>query len=494
MTDRGDLELVLKSKVPIVVIETHDEARLLEVLVTLCAEQRADGYRPLFRWSVTDGLQRMDLDLESQQHNADPTNILKHIRSVGGPGIYALLDFHPYVADPVNVRLFKDIAIAAENSHLTVFLISHRIEIPPELQRYSARIELALPDAETRTAIVKKLVTGYRADHPGENVRVDPKAYRMLIRNLAGLTATDTQRLARNAIYQDGALDATDLPEIMRAKYELLNENGVLFYEYDTAHFADIGGFRNLKVWLNQRKAAFGQNHSALDAPKGILLIGVQGCGKSLAAKAAAGVFGLPLLRLDFAGLYNKYHGETERNLRESLHAAEVMAPCVLWIDEIEKGIATGYEDSGTSKRVLGSFLTWMAERNGQVLVVATANDVSALPPELVRKGRFDEIFFVDLPSGTNRADILQIHLQKRQLDPAGFDLAGLAEATEGFSGAELEQGVVSALYAAQALRENVATGHVLAEFSKTKPLSVVMAERIDRLRAWARDRTVRSD
>jgi SpoVK/Ycf46/Vps4 family AAA+-type ATPase len=268
----------------------------------------------------------------------------------------------------------------------------------------------------------------------------------------------------------------------------------VLSYEYDTARFADIGGFRKLKVWLQQRRAAFTGTNSQLDPPKGILLIGVQGCGKSLAAKAAAGIFGVPLLRLDFASLYNKYHGETERNLRESLATAEVMAPCVLWIDELEKGIATGAEDGGTSKRVLGSFLTWMAERSQNLLVVATANDISALPPELVRKGRFDEIFFVDLPTPMNRSDILRIHLSKRNLDPSQFGLPQLVAATEGFSGAELEQGVVAALYAAHALKQDPGTAHVLAEFAKTKPLSVVMSERIHGLRAWARDRTVPVD
>jgi SpoVK/Ycf46/Vps4 family AAA+-type ATPase len=494
MTDRRDLELILASNVPIVVIETHDEARLLKVLVTLAVQQGTQDYRPLFRWSITDGLQRMDLDLEAQPHNAEPTNVLKHIRAVGGAGIYALLDFHPYLNDPVHVRLLKDIAIAAADKRLTLFLISHQLELPAELQRYSARLDLALPDDTARAEIVQRIVAAYQRDHPTANVEVDAKALRLLIDNLAGLTAADTERLARNAVYQDGAISATDLPQVMQAKYELLNENGVLFYEYDTTRFADIAGFRNLKVWLKQRQTTFRAKNSSLDPPRGILLIGVQGCGKSLAAKAASGIFNVPLLRLDFASLYNKYHGETERNLRESLKTAEVMAPCVLWIDELEKGIASGQEDSGTSKRVLGSFLTWMAERERNVLVVATANDISALPPELVRKGRFDEIFFVDLPSPSTRRDILQIHLKKRQLDPGRFDLVELATATHGFSGAEIEQGVVSALYAAQALRQPPATAHVSAEFAKTKPLSVVMSERINGLRAWAQDRTVPVD
>jgi len=312
------------------------------------------------------------------------------------------------------------------------------------------------------------------------------------VQNLSGLSHADTQRLAKNAIYHDGAITGSDIPAVMQAKYQLLNRGGILSYEYDTAQPNEIAGFRNVKVWLQQRRLAFTDRRPAgLDAPKGILLLGVQGCGKSLIAKAAAGVFGVPLLRLDFGALYNKYHGETERNLRESLQTSEVMSPCVLWLDEIEKGLAVGDDESGTSRRVLGSLLTWMAERKSHVLLVATANDVRALPPELVRKGRFDEIFFVDLPTPAQRAEILSIHLQKRSLSPQEFDLPRLVEASLDFSGAEIEQCIVSALYAAHALQQGPALQHVLAELKKTRPLAILMSERIQALRHWAADRTV---
>jgi SpoVK/Ycf46/Vps4 family AAA+-type ATPase len=251
-----------------------------------------------------------------------------------------------------------------------------------------------------------------------------------------------------------------------------------------------------LKDWLVKRRTAFVRNDDTphLDSPKGILLIGVQGCGKSLAAKATAGVFGAPLLRLDFATLYNKYHGETERNLRESLNTADVMAPCVLWIDEIEKGLAGRGGESGTTQRVLGSFLSWMAEKGREVFVVATANDISALPPELIRKGRFDEIFFVDLPSQEARQTILEIHLGNRGQTVANFDLGTLAASMDGFSGAEIEQAVVSALYAAHANKAPLSNIHILGEVQKTQPLSVVMSEKIGALRLWASGRTVASD
>jgi SpoVK/Ycf46/Vps4 family AAA+-type ATPase len=282
----------------------------------------------------------------------------------------------------------------------------------------------------------------------------------------------------------------------MQAKYELLNRGGALQFEYDTARFRDVGGLSRLKSWLTQRKPAFSNDQDAahLDKPKGILLLGVQGCGKSLAAKATASIFGVPLLRLDFGTIYDKYHGETERKLRDSLKTADVMAPCVLWIDEIEKGIAGRGGETGTTQRVLGSFLTWMAERRSQVFVVATANDISTLPPELVRKGRFDEIFFVDLPDIKNRASILAIHLSRRDQALQNFDIEALAEAMDGFSGAEVEQAIVAALYAAHAKRQPLATEHILEEVRQTRPLSVVMAERIAAMRDWAAGRTVPCD
>lgn len=496
MDRQRDLELILRSRTPIVVIETRDESRMLNLLKTMGRAKTSGSYLPLFRWTVTDGLQRLDILLEPQLHNAEPGDVLRHIRAVAKPGIYVLLDFHPYLGDPVNIRLLKDICLKFNEVARHIILISHRVEVPSELRSYSARFDMALPSEKEREAIVKRVAAEWVADNHGSQVRTDPKAYRLLIQNLAGLTDADTEQLARNAIYHDGAITRSDLPGVMQAKYQLLNSGGVLQFEYDTKKFSDVGGFQNLKSWLLQRKPAFVSEAETahLDTPKGILLIGVQGCGKSLAAKATAGIFGIPLLRLDFGSLYNKYHGETERNLRDSLRTADVMTPCVLWIDEIEKGIAGRGGETGTTQRVLASFLTWLAEKEGRVFVVATANDMSALPPELVRKGRFDEIFFVDLPDSEARAAIVNIHLAKRSQDPDVLDLAGIVAATQGFSGAEIEQAVVSALYAAHAQKERPTTAHLLQAIRNTRPLSVVMAEKVAALRLWAEGRTVACD
>ncbi len=496
MDQRHDLEILLRSRTPIIVIETHDEARILDTLQSISIGSSTDGYLPLFRWTVTDGLQRLDIALEPQTLNSEPTDALRHIRAVTKPGIYVLLDFHPFLDDPVHVRLLKDICLRYREIPRQIVLLSHEIKVPSELEAYCARFDMALPNETERKAIVDKVAAEWTNDNPGARVNVDPKAHELLIKNLAGLTYNDTERLARNAIFVDGAITRSDLPDVMQAKYQLLNRGGTLSFEYDTTRFSDVGGMQRLKEWLAQRKPAFRGEQDAqhLDAPKGLLLIGVQGCGKSLAAKATAGVFGVPLLRLDFAALYDKYHGETERKLRESLGTADVMAPCVLWIDEIEKGIAGRGGETGTTQRVLGTFLTWLASSERRVFVVATANDIASMPPELVRKGRFDEIFFVDLPKLNIRASILAIHLSNRGQSLADFDIEALARAMRGFSGAEIEQAIVAALYSAHAAGEPLATAHILEEIGQTRPLSVVMRERIEALRGWAEGRTVAAD
>ena len=300
------------------------------------------------------------------------------------------------------------------------------------------------------------------------------------------------------AIRIDGMINFDDVRRILKFKRDSLGQSGQLEFEMDSGNLADVGGLGNLKRWLDRRRIAFTGDASKLgvDPPKGVLLLGVQGAGKSLAAKAVAGSWNVPLMRLDFAVLYNKFHGESERNLREALKQAEAMAPCVLWIDEIEKSISadSGDSDGGVSRRMLGTVLTWMAERTSKVFLVATANDVSQLPPELLRKGRMDEIFFVDLPDAPTRAEIFRIHLKKRKLDPAKFDLSQLASAAQGFSGAEIEQAIVAAIYEALATKQPLATSHVLGEIAHTQPLSVVMAEQIAGLRQWAGGRTVRAD
>jgi hypothetical protein len=506
----NDLEVLLRSRVPIIAVDSRDESQVLKSLARACALQvaaalpRAPGAAPalaahagmpLFQWTVTDGLRRLDLEVGPPQRTlAEPLEILKHIRATTLAGAYALLDFHPYLHDPTIVRLLKDIAQDYERCGRTVVLISYETEIPHELEHLSARVTLALPDRDERRALVEEVARQWMRANPRQAVKVDPRALELLVENMSGLSAADTQRLARKAIFDHGAIEASDVPMVMRAKYDMLNRTGVLRYEPDSARLADVGGLANLKAWLEKRCAAFDGSAPGLDAPKGVLLLGVQGCGKSLAARACAGIFNIPLLRLDCAALYDKYVGESERNLRESLASAEVLAPCVLWIDEIEKGFASGDSDGGATRRVLGAFLTWLAEKSSHVFVVATANDITALPPELIRKGRFDEIFFVDLPNLDTRAEILRIHAAKRGIALDAATLSTLAHACEGFSGAEIEQAIVASLYSAHAQHANPGAALLAAEIAATRPLAVIMAESVAELREWAKDRTVPAD
>ncbi len=503
-----DLEVLLRSRVPLIVVESRDESEVLKALTRACARVPAgkpaantvsgrsvDAGLPLFQWTVTDGLKRLDIDVGPPQRTVtEPIDILKHLRATTVAGAYALLDFHPYLHDPTLVRLLKDIAQDYARCPRTIVLISCEIQIPQEIEHLSARCVLALPDRDERRQLVEEVARQWMRTNPQQAVKVDSHALMLLVENMNGLTASDVQRLARKAIFDDGALQSSDVPAMMRAKYELLNHNGILRYEHDTAHFADVGGLSNLKAWLEKRRDAFDGSAPQLDAPKGVMLLGVQGCGKSLAARASAGIFNVPLLRLDCAALFDKFVGESERNLRESLTTADLLEPCVLWIDEIEKGFAAGDTDGGATRRVLGAFLTWLAEKTSRVFVVATANDIAALPPELIRKGRFDEIFFVDLPDLNTRAEILRIHAAKRGIALDSATLTALAQSCEGFAGAEIEQAVVAALYTAHAQKTEPSARLIRAEIAATHPLETVMAEKVAALRAWADGRTVSAE
>ncbi len=488
MHDLHDLRLLLESHVALLIVESVEEPRVVELFRKLTE----GGRRPMYTWSVTAGLCRNGRPVQKVLH-ADPTAVLRELAQRRDAAVYLLLDMHPFLDDPVHVRLLKDIAYSREQAGHTVVLVSHAVTVPPELKALSARFELKLPGAAQLEQIVREEARIWTAKHH-QKVRTDPGTLQLLVRNLTGLTADDARRLAHGAIHDDGAITADDLPTVMHAKHRLLDQSGAISFEFDTAAFSDIGGLKALKQWLEQRQDAFFQPTEDLDPPKGILLVGVQGAGKSLAAKAVAGAWSLPLLRLDFGTLYNRFFGQTEQNLREALQTADLMSPCVLWVDEIEKSIAEGANDQGTSRRLLGHLLTWMAERKSPVFMVATANNIERLPPELIRKGRMDEIFFVDLPEAPVRVDILRIHLVKRGYDEVDFDLHELATRAEGFSGAELEQAVVAGRYLARERGETLTTDHLFEEIARTRPLSMVMAESVARLRAWAETRTVTAD
>ncbi|MDQ7050135.1 MAG: AAA family ATPase [Enterobacterales bacterium] len=488
-TELNDLRLLVQSKSPIITIETHEEKRALELITQLAIHFN----KPVFDWDRVDGLQRSDvtLDLAEIEGSKEPLQALTHIKSVKRPAIFILCDFHPYLQDgPKIVRLIKEIALNYPQISHTLIFVSHQINLPAEIKRYSARFQLALPSEEQLEDLVREEAKSWSKSNRGQKVTTDSETLKKLVRNLKGMSKGDARTLIRNVI-SDGAITEEELPALNKAKFELLDMDGVLSFEYETSKFSEVGGLANLKNWLKQRKAVFLDQNIPLDPPKGLMLLGIQGGGKSLAAKAVAGAWGLPLLRLDFGTLYNKYHGETEKNLRLSLKMAEQMAPCVLWFDEIEKGLSSGESDGGTSQRLLATLLTWMAENTTQVFIVATANDISRLPPELMRKGRMDEIFFVDLPDHQARMDIFKIHLEKRKQTLTDFDLSKLADVSDGFTGSEIEQAVVSSLYRAYGGGSPMNTITVSETVKDTRPISVVMSEKIQALRDWAKERTV---
>jgi AAA+ superfamily predicted ATPase len=495
MSELLDLAALIRAETPLLVIETPDEARVME----LFRQSLMHVWRALYRWSVTEGLRRVDMDREDESGLApDLSATLNAMRDADQRGIYLLLDATPYLGYASYQRALRDVIQRRGCQPHVVVLVGTKVELPEALSPFAVRFSLRLPDANALLKLVKDEARDYAAQNGGRRVEANADAVRQIVRNLHGLTSTDARRIARHLIWRDGALDFDDLPELARLKFELLNKSGHLHYEYDTARFADVGGAARLKRWVEQRRPAFVQDPApaGLPPPRGMLLLGVQGCGKSLLAKAVAGGFGVPLVRLDFGTLYDKYQGETEKNLREALAATEQLAPCVLWIDEIEKALATdgGDTDGGLSRRVLGYLLTWMAERRARVFMVATANQVQQLPAELLRKGRFDEIFFVDLPDPATRAEIFALHLDRRALARDHIDLSALAAAADGYSGAEIEQVIVSALYAAHAAGSALDTHLLMQAIRDTRPLSVLMAEQVQALRDWALPRTVPAD
>jgi ATP-dependent 26S proteasome regulatory subunit len=484
-----DLELLVLSHHPIIVIETPEEERVDALVRDLAV--RLD--LPLFQWRSTQGLLRAGTS-DPLYDTEKPLMALRAAAGMQTDALYLFHDLQGFLEDPVVLRALRDIALAFARARRALILCAPEITVPADLQASTARIALELPDGpELKRMAVRTL----RELGAPKRVRIDlsvPDLER-LVDSLRGLTLLEAQRLLLRAALDDLRLDRNDLKAILARKKDLLARDGVLALHPHESTLQQVGGLQNLKAWLKTRGAAFTPEAKkyGLEPPRGLLLLGVQGCGKSLCAKAIAAEWGLALLQLDAGALYDKFVGESEKNLRHALRAAEAMAPCVLWIDEIEKGFAAreSASDGGLSRRILGTLLSWMQERKSPVFLVATANETESLPPELLRKGRFDEIFFVDLPSEAARRTIFAIHLARRRQDPKRFDLALLARTCPGFSGAEIEAAVVAALYAAFAAKAPLADTHVVEALRAAVPLSRTCRESIDALRAWAAGRAV---
>ena len=488
----ADLDAMVASRLPLVFIESVEEGRLVNHLKAMAGLR----HEPFYLWTLADGLHNLTAQ-ESLPKLGDLKSVLYYLKDTLKKGTVLLLDIQHHLGDPLIQRLIKEFAEESDQFTKTLLLMGEQLEVTHDLKRLGQWYIPPLPDLETiREIYFEEVYAWLSADRRRQFIRPGPLEDE-LVQALIGLNEEDVRRLIAAAV-RDGRISPSDLKLILQFKKDDAGGDGLVEFDFDVAGFDSVGGLSQLKHWLSLRREAFltFQQEIQIDPPKGVLLLGVQGSGKSLAAKAIAGTWHVPLMRLDFGNLYSKWLGESEHNIKHALQQAEAMAPCVLWIDEIEKGIANDGDsaDGGVAKRILGTLLTWMVERKARVFLVATANDVSRLPPELLRKGRFDEIFFVDLPSASVRRDIFSIHLKKRKLNPRLFDLNALSEASEGFAGAEIEQAVIAGLYRALGDHQIPRTQHLLDELHHTQPLSVLMAEKMTALRSWAAGRTVKAD
>jgi len=481
-----ELNLYIRSRYPIIYLVTAEENRA-ERIIREAAKQTS---KPCFFWTMTEGFYTTSQFGDSP----DPYHALQNILQYTEPGIFILKDFHPFLEDKKIVRKLRDILFHLKKSYKTIFLISPVLKLPPGLEMGITPVDIPLPSPAELKEILLGIVNPLQ-EIGKITANLDDQLLEKVINASRGLSEIEAQNLYAKLIISNKGFDEDDLPFVVSEKKKIIRKSGILDYYGFIENMGSVGGLSKLKTWLHQRGMAFSQKARdfGLPEPKGVLLLGVQGCGKSLAAKATATLWNLPLLKLDVGKIFDSYIGSSEKNMRDAIKVAESLSPNILWLDEIEKafsGMGSGHNaDSGTSTRVFGTFLTWMQEKTSPVFIIATANNIENLPPELLRKGRFDEIFFIDLPRPDEREIILQIHLKKRNRDPEQFNIAKLVEKTEGFSGAELEQLIISSLYKAFAAGDELSDEDILAEIEETVPLSITYKEHIDSLRSWAATR-----
>src|SRR5436309_5350730 len=411
-----------------------------------------------FEWSYSTGIVPAGTSIQSQKHrNAatkEPLLALDQVIEQVEPAIFIFKDFHPFLTKTnfAIVRKLKEIALHLKNSFKTIILVSPIMEIPTELEKEITVLNYPLPTREDLSVLLDKIVEDVK-QFKQVKIELDEAGRERLLQAALGLTLGEAENVFAKIIVKDERLSGDDVNEVFAEKQQIIRKSGLLEYYASSESFAHVGGLSVLKDWLNKRAVAFTKEarEFGLPAPKGILMLGVQGCGKSLCAKAVSNQWQLPLLRFDMGRMFGSFVGSSEENVRRAIAVAESVAPAILWVDEIDKAFAgsqsSGATDGGTTARVFGTFLTWLSEKSAPVFVVATANDISQLPPELLRKGRLDEIFFVDLPARDERSEVFRIHINKRVRDAIQFDLAALVKASHDFSGAEIEEAIISALY-----------------------------------------------
>jgi ATP-dependent 26S proteasome regulatory subunit len=493
MNSQTEIEILIRARYPILYIISSEEMRVQNAIVEIAAKRQ----KKVFEWTFSNGIVPAGASIQSQKSRSastkDPLAALDQVIEQVEPAIFLFKDFHPFLTKNnfAVIRKLKDIALHLKNSFKTIVLISPVMEIPAELDKEITVINFPQPTKEDLGAMLDKIIAEVR-DRKQVQIDLDEEGRGRLLQAALGLTLGEAENVFAKIIVQEQRLSGDHVNEVFAEKQQIIRKSGLLEYYAANEDFSNVGGVAVLKDWLNKRAVAFTDEARAfgLPPPKGILLLGVQGCGKSLCAKAVSRLWRLPLLRFDMGRMFGSLVGSSEENVRRAIAVAESVAPAVLWVDEIDKAFvgsqSSGATDGGTTARVFGTFLTWLSEKSAPVFVVATANEVAQLPPELLRKGRLDEIFYVDLPNTEERGEIFRIHLAKRGRDPRKFDIDKLVAASVDFSGAEIEEAIISALYDAFHLKQELAANHILATLGQTVPLAKTMAEKISAQRNWA--------
>lgn len=495
----AEIEVLLRARYPLLAVLSWEEERVMLNLHTV-AERLG---KSLYEWSITRGLVRfrhaLSAKAEGKRGTKDPNVVLREVLDLTEPAVVVLKDFNLFLKEASIKRGLRDLAQALRFTYVTVVILAPPFSIPAELQKDITIINFPLPGVAELENLLERIESEVGASGDYEITR-DPETRKQLLEAARGLTLAEAENVFARALVEYGRLGGEQVPVVYAEKKQIILKSGLLEYVDVAEELEDVGGLDGLKRWLVERRIAFTERarEFGLPTPKGVLLMGVQGCGKSLSAKAVAKLYRMPLLRLDMGQVFSSYVGESESRIREALALAEGVSPCVLWVDEIDKGLGglqgSGRSDSGTTQRVFGTLVTWMQENRMPVFVVATANNIAALPPEVMRKGRFDEIFFVDLPDRAAREKIFEIHLRAVSREAKSFDLTTLAELSQGFSGAEIQAAVLAGLFKALSEEREMETGDIVAAISETFPLSNTMKEQIDALRGWAKGRARNAD
>ena len=477
-----ELETLIRARYPIIYIVSWEEKRVEDALRQIA---QARG-KKIYFWTITQG---MVLNPNSRDNaTRDPIAALDFVMDSRDQALFVLKDYHAFINDVTVTRRLRDLTLALKTSYKTLLVLAPILKLPSELEKEVTVIDYGLPDVEDLDQILESIVQAVK-DNPHVTTEMTEIERDQVLKAALGLTANEAENVMAKSLVEKQKFD---VDVILSEKEQIIRKSGILEYYPFSEKIGDVGGLNLLKDWMEKRTVAFTEKARdfGLPAPRGVLLLGVQGCGKSLSAKAIGSLWRLPLLRLDVGRIFGGIVGQSEENMRKAIRVAELVSPAILWVDELEKGFSgtqsSGQSDGGTTSRVFGTFLSWMQDKKAATFVVATSNDVTSLPPELLRKGRFDEIFFIDLPSEGEREEIFKIHILKRKRNPDDFDLPRLAAATPGFSGAEIEAAVIEALYDAFDDDKQLTTESIVGAVQHTVPLSMTMRERIEDLRRWA--------